>query len=59
MIRRAEAKDKAEVSKLHYMASPNVHKYMWAADEVTVLKLLDRLYDTADTIPSKDFFHVY
>jgi ribosomal protein S18 acetylase RimI-like enzyme len=58
MIRKSEPKDKIDVLKLHYMAGPNLHKYLWACDEQKVYKLLDRLYDTTDTFTSRDFFWV-
>lgn len=58
MIRKAEPKDKADVLKLHYMAGPNIHKYLWACDERKVYKLLDLLYDTTDTFASMDLFWV-
>jgi ribosomal protein S18 acetylase RimI-like enzyme len=59
MIRKAEEKDKADISKLHYMAGEHFFNYFFASTKTTALKILDRLYKHPDTIFSKDFFWVY
>ncbi|NVL92498.1 MAG: GNAT family N-acetyltransferase [Desulfobacterales bacterium] len=58
MIRKAEGKDKSDISKLHYLAAPHIFSYFFASPETIVLKILDRLFETPDTIFSKDFFWV-
>jgi len=58
MIRKAELKDKTDISRLHYMAAPNIFNYFFASTRNKALKILDRLYETPDTIFSKDFFWV-
>ena len=58
MIRKAELKDKTDISRLHYMAAPNIFNYFFASTEKTALEILDRLYEKPDTIFSKDFFWV-
>ena len=56
MIRKADPKDRADISRLHYIAGPNINKYFFASDEATVIRILERLYDTRQTILSGDFF---
>jgi ribosomal protein S18 acetylase RimI-like enzyme len=57
VIRKAELKDKTDISRLHYMAAPNIFNYFFAGTK-TALAVLDRLYEKPDTIFSKDFFWV-
>ena len=59
MIRKAEEKDKADISKLHYMAGEHFFNYFFASPETIALNILDRLYELPDTIFSKDFFWVH
>jgi ribosomal protein S18 acetylase RimI-like enzyme len=59
MIRKAVRKDKADISKLHYIAGKHFFNYFFASTKKTVLKILDQLYEPPDTIFSKDFFWVY
>jgi ribosomal protein S18 acetylase RimI-like enzyme len=59
MIRKAEAKDKATITKLHYMAGEHFFNYFFASTKKTALKILNRLYTPPDTIFSKDFFWVH
>ena len=59
MIRKAEEKDKADISKLHYMAGEHFFNYFFASTKTTALNILNRLYEPPDTIFSKDFFWVY
>ena len=59
MIRKAEVKDKACISKLHYMAGEHFFNYFFASTKTTVLKMLNRLYAHPETIFSKDFFWVH
>ena len=59
MIRKAEGKDKADISKLHYMAGEHFFNYFFASTKTTALKILNRLYAPPDTIFSKDFFWVH
>jgi ribosomal protein S18 acetylase RimI-like enzyme len=59
MIRKAEEKDKAVISKLHYMAGEHFFNYFFASTKKTALKILHRLYTPPDTIFSKDFFWVH
>jgi ribosomal protein S18 acetylase RimI-like enzyme len=59
MIRKAEEKDKADISKLHYMAGEHFFNYFFASTKKTALNILDRLYEPPDTIFSKDFFWVH
>lgn len=59
MIRKAEAKDKAAITKLHYMAGEHFFNYFFASTKKTALTILNRLYKPPDTIFSKDFFWVY
>jgi ribosomal protein S18 acetylase RimI-like enzyme len=58
MIRKAEGKDKADITKLHYMAGEHFFNYFFAGPETIALKILDRLYELPHTIFSKDFFWV-
>lgn len=57
MIRGAELKDKTDISRLHYMAAPNIFNYFFAGAK-TALEILDRLYEKPGTIFSRDFFWV-
>jgi ribosomal protein S18 acetylase RimI-like enzyme len=59
MIRKAVSKDKADISKLHYMAGEHFFNYFFASTKTTALKTLNRLYALPDTIFSKDFFWVH
>jgi ribosomal protein S18 acetylase RimI-like enzyme len=59
MIRKAAGKDKADISKLHYMAGQHFFNYFFASPETIALKILDRLYEPPDTIFSRDFFWVH
>ena len=59
MIRKVEGKDKADISKLHYMAGEHFFNYFFASAKTKALKILDHLYEPPDTIFSKDFFWVY
>jgi ribosomal protein S18 acetylase RimI-like enzyme len=59
IIRKAEGKDKADISKLHYVAGEHFFNYFFASTKTTALNILDRLYEPPDTIFSKDFFWVY
>lgn len=59
MIRKAVSKDKADISKLHYMAGEHFFNYFFASTKTTALKTLKRLYALPDTIFSKDFFWVH
>ena len=59
MIRKAEEKDEADISKLHYMAGELFFNYFFASTKTKALKILDRLYKPPDTIFSKDFFWVH
>jgi len=59
MIRKAVSKDKADISKLHYMAGEHFFNYFFASTKTTALKILNRLYEPPDTIFSKDFFWVH
>jgi ribosomal protein S18 acetylase RimI-like enzyme len=59
MIRKAVSKDKADISKLHYMAGEHFFNYFFSSTKTTALQILDRLYAPSDTIFSKDFFWVY
>jgi ribosomal protein S18 acetylase RimI-like enzyme len=58
MIRKAELHDKAEISKLHYMAAPNIFTYFFVS-QTTAINILDRLYEAPETIFSKVFFWVH
>ena len=58
MIRKAEARDRADISRLHFIAGPNINKYFFASDEATVIRLLERLYDTPQTILSMEYFRL-
>jgi len=35
VIRKAELKDKTDISRLHYMAAPNIFNYFFASTEKT------------------------
>jgi ribosomal protein S18 acetylase RimI-like enzyme len=59
MIKKAEAKDKAVISKLHYMAGELFFNYFFSCTKRTALKILDQVYEPPDTIFSKDFFWVH
>jgi ribosomal protein S18 acetylase RimI-like enzyme len=59
MIRKAERKDKADISRLHYMAGQHFFNYFFAGTEIIALKMLDRLSEPPDTIFSRDFFWVH
>ena len=59
MIRKAELHDKVAVSKLNYLSGPNIFKYFFTSNEQTTLKILERLYESPETIFSKDFFWVH
>ena len=59
MIRKAEGKDKADISNLHYMAGEHFFNYFFASTKTTALKILDQLYEPPETIFSKDFFWVH
>jgi hypothetical protein len=59
MLRKAEGKDKADISKLHYMAGEHFFNYFLASTKTKALKILDHLYEPPDTIFSKDFFWVH
>ena len=59
MIRKAVGKDKAAITKLHYIAGEHFFNYFFASTKTTSLKILNRLYAPPDTIFSKDFFWVY
>jgi ribosomal protein S18 acetylase RimI-like enzyme len=59
MIRKAVEKDKADISRLHYMAGEHFFNYFFASPETIALNILDRLYELPDTIFSKDFFWVH
>ena len=39
MIRKAEAKDKAAITKLHYMAGEHFFDYFFATTKTTALKI--------------------
>lgn len=58
MIRKAEGKDKSDISKLHYMAGELFFNYFFASTKTTALKMLNRLYAPPNTIFSNDFFWV-
>jgi ribosomal protein S18 acetylase RimI-like enzyme len=58
MIRKAGVKDKADITKLHYMAGEHFIDYFFASPKTTALEILNRLYEPPDTIFSKDFFWV-
>ena len=59
MIRKAELEDKTAISKLHYMAAPNVFTYFFASPEQRALTMLEQLYEYPETMFSKDFFWVH
>jgi N-acetylglutamate synthase-like GNAT family acetyltransferase len=60
MIRKAELKDKGDITRLHYMAGPNLMKYFFAcnSDEKTYT-VLDLLYESNETIFSKEYFSLF
>jgi RimJ/RimL family protein N-acetyltransferase len=60
MIRKAESEDKKYVTKLHYMAGPNLIKYFFACDnDEKACTILDLLYESNETIFSKEYFFLF
>ncbi len=59
MVRNAEPGDRDDVSRLHFMAGPNVYKYFFACDDVKAVAINRLLYDTPDTFCSRQYYHVY
>ena len=59
MIRQAETKDIADITKLHYMAGRKMFQYYLASDEATSSALLRLLVSKPDTPFSRDFFWIY
>ena len=59
MIKKAEGKDKTDISKLHYMAGEPFFNYFFASTKTKALKILNRLYAPPETIFSKDYFWVH
>ena len=57
MIRKVELKDKKEITKLFYMAGPNLIKYFFACNNTEkAYTILGLLYETNDTIFSMKNF---
>ena len=57
MIRKAELKDKKEITKLLYMAAPNLMDYFFASkNEQKTISILEYLYKSNDTIFSMENF---
>ncbi len=59
MIRKAELKDKKEITKLHYMAGSNLMEYFFACDDEKLYTILDLLYESTETIFSKEYFFLF
>jgi ribosomal protein S18 acetylase RimI-like enzyme len=60
MIRKAELKDKKDITKLHYMAGPNFMKYFFACNnDEKACRILELLYESSETIFSKEYFFLF
>ncbi len=57
-IRRAESRDRDDVSRLHVMAGPNVYKYFFACDEEGAFAINGLLFDAPETFSSMQYYHV-
>lgn len=57
-IRRAEPRDRDDVSRLHVMAGPNVYRYFFACDEEGAVAINGVLFDVPETFSSMQYYHV-
>ncbi len=58
LVRKAESRDRDDVSRLHVMAGPNVYKYFFACNDSEAVAINRMLYDTPDTFSSQQYYFV-